>query len=240
MIRVSRSNELQQLTPAGVEAEQRQGALILDIRTAEQFASFHIHGAVQIGLKGPFASWAALLIKPTQKLLLVAEDAASAHEAQSRLVRARLSRVAGYTLADKAHWEQQGIPVSSVSITWWRDVCCRVRALQLIDVRSRAEWLKGHLPGAISLPLLTLNSAASSVDLSKPSLLYCQEGYRATTAASMLLRESTASVGILLGSEEAWQVGQSRPDPLEDPLGAPLEASLPAYLCGSSGCSTAR
>jgi rhodanese-related sulfurtransferase len=213
---VRKSIELQQLTPAQVHAEQRCGTLILDIRTAEQFASFHIRGALQIGLGGPFASWAALLIPPGQKLLLVAEDVTSAHEAQSRLSRVRLFQVAGYALADKAQWEQYPLRLSSFSIRWWRDVCERVEAgepLQLVDVRSRAEWLQGHLPGAISLPLLTISSAASSIDFSKPSLLYCQQGYRAATAASLLMRESIANVGVLMGSEGAWQAGH--PDPIE-------------------------
>jgi rhodanese-related sulfurtransferase len=31
-------------------------------------------------------------------------------------------------------------------------------SLQLVDVRSRTEWLKVHLPGAISVPLLDLDS----------------------------------------------------------------------------------
>ena len=60
--------------------------------------------------------------------------------------------------------------------------------MQLIDVRSRAEWLKGHLPGATSLPLLDLDPKKRVIDPSKPSLIYCHEGYRATTAASILLR----------------------------------------------------
>jgi rhodanese-related sulfurtransferase len=124
--------------------------------------------------------------------------------------------VAGYALADKAQWEQYALRLSSFSIRWWRDVCERVEVgepLQLVDVRSRAEWLQGHLPGAISLPLLTISSAASSIDFSKPSLLYCQQGYRAATAASLLMRESIANVGVLMGSEGAWQAGH--PDPIE-------------------------
>jgi rhodanese-related sulfurtransferase len=234
MIHVLKSSKLQQLTPAEVRAEQRRGALILDIRAAEQFASFHIRGALQIGLAGPFASWAALLIEPTQNLLLAAEDATSAHEAESRLSRVGLFQVVGYTLADKTEWEQYGIQLASFSIGRWRDVCCQLEAgeaLQLVDVRSRAEWLKGHLPGAISLPLLAINSAASSVDFSKPSLLYCEEGYRATTAASMLLRERTADVGLLFRSEGAWPASQLSADP--------LEASVSGCLCDPDDGSTA-
>jgi rhodanese-related sulfurtransferase len=235
MVHVLKSTKLQQLTPAQVQAEQRRGALILDIRAAEQFASFHIRGALQIGLAGPFASWAALLIEPTQNLLLAAEDATSAHEAESRLSRVGLFQVVGYTLADKTEWEQYGIQLANFSIGWWRDVSCQLEAgeaLQLVDVRSRAEWLKGHLPGAISLPLLAINSAASSVDFSKPSLVYCEEGYRATTAASMLLRERIANVGLLFRSEGAWPSSQLSADP--------LEPSVPGCLCGADDGSTAR
>jgi rhodanese-related sulfurtransferase len=84
--------------------------------------------------------------------------------------------------------------------------------LQLIDVRSRAEWLKGHLPGAISLPLQDLNPNTNPLDLSKPSLIYCHEGFRATTAASILLHEGGAAVAILMDGFEGWSA-----------LGLPLE-----------------
>ena len=84
--------------------------------------------------------------------------------------------------------------------------------MQLVDVRSRAEWLKGHLPGAISVPLLELDSRMQTIDMSKPSLVYCHEGYRATTAASILLRESSSNIGILIDGVEGWSA-----------LGLPLE-----------------
>jgi hypothetical protein len=61
-----------------------------------------------------------------------------------------------------------------------------------------AEWLQGHLPGAISIPLLELNAETPSIDLSKPSLVYCREGYRAATAASVLLRRNARDVGIVI------------------------------------------
>jgi rhodanese-related sulfurtransferase len=76
--------------------------------------------------------------------------------------------------------------------------------VQLVDVRSRAEWLKGHLPGAISIPLLDLHSNAHLINPSKRSLVYCHEGYRATTAVSMLLRKSSGNITILVDGVEGW------------------------------------
>jgi rhodanese-related sulfurtransferase len=89
--------------------------------------------------------------------------------------------------------------------------------LQLIDVRSRAEWLKGHLPGAVSMPLLDLDPTKRMIDSSKPSLVYCHEGFRATTAASILLRDNDCEISILVDGIEGWSA-----------LGLPLEVPQPS------------
>jgi rhodanese-related sulfurtransferase len=156
---------------------------------------------------GHFASWAAILIKPTQKVVLVAENVEDVQEAHTRLIRVGLGRVIGYSLADEAQWRKEGIDLASISI----QRCANVRqtlehdpSVQLVDVRSRAEWLKGHLPGAISLPLLDLDPKKRIIDPSKPSLVYCHEGYRATTATSILLRESAGDIRILIDGVEGW------------------------------------
>ena len=156
---------------------------------------------------GNFASWAAFIIDPNQKLLLIAEDAKHAKEAHSRLERVGLARVIGYSLADEDQWRKEGLNLASISVERCEQIHRTLQSdspLQLVDVRSRAEWLKGHLPGAISMPLLDLEPKARSIDPSKRSLVYCHEGYRATTAASILLRESAGDIGILIDGVEGW------------------------------------
>jgi rhodanese-related sulfurtransferase len=174
---------------------------LLDTRPAVQFASFHIRGSIQISLAGNFASWAAIILNPAENLLLIAENSKRAQEAQNRLARVGISRVIGYSLADEKLWREAGLELGSISI----ERCKQIRktvpsdpSFQLVDVRSRAEWLKGHLPGSISMPLLDLDPKKSVVDPSKPTLVYCHEGYRATTAASILLRERAGEIGILI------------------------------------------
>jgi rhodanese-related sulfurtransferase len=214
-VHLSGSSKLQLLTAAQSVKEQEQGALILDTRAAERFAAFHIRGAIQIGLVGSFASWAAILLKPAQKLVLVAESVQCVQEAHTRLKRVGLGRVIGYSLTDEKRWRKEGIDIASIST----ERCANLRrileddpSLQLIDVRSRAEWLKGRLPGAISVSLLDLGSGARSIDPSRPSLVYCYEGYRATTAASILCQKGSGDLGILIDGVEGWSA-----------LGLPLE-----------------
>jgi rhodanese-related sulfurtransferase len=216
---VSGSTDLQQYTAEQIAQEQRRGVLILDTRPAEQFASFHIPGSLQLGLMGPLASWAGILIEPTQELILVAENVSAAEQAADRLARVGLKRVLGFVLADRKYWQSHGLTVAGLPVHGSQDVCRHLREgrpFQLIDVRSSAEWLKGHLPGATSAPLLELHSEAASIDFSRPSLVYCHEGYRASTAASMLLlREQALDIGILIDGIEGWQASGL---PLETPL----------------------
>jgi len=189
---------LRLLTTAEALQEQSEGALLLDTRPAERFARLFIRGAVQIGLQGPFASWAAMLIRPTQPIALLAADLEDAEEARIRLARVGLESVTGYALAQEQRW---------LSIHGTRSLNTVLQnnpTIQLVDVRSRSEWLKGHLPGAISLPLLDLESKGQFIDPSRPSLVYCYEGYRATTAASILLKGGAGDVAILIDGIEGW------------------------------------
>jgi rhodanese-related sulfurtransferase len=201
------SAKLSHLTPRQLVEERERGALILDARPAKKFASLHIRGAIQISLAGRFASWAALLLKPDQKLVIVAENRQDAEEAQTRLSRVGFQTILGYSLADVKQWRKEKIDLSSMPVKVCATVYSRLGhepPFQLIDVRSRAEWLRGHLPGAISLPLLDLDSRLQLIDPAKPGLVYCQEGYRATTAASILRRETSADIGILIDGIEGW------------------------------------
>jgi rhodanese-related sulfurtransferase len=148
---------------------------------------------------------------------LIAEDLQRAQEAYTRLIRVGVRQVIGYSLPNEAEWRREGLELTTISVQRCEQIVRTLESgtpLQLIDVRSRAEWLKGHLPGAISLPLQDLNPNTNPVDLSKPSLIYCHEGFRATTAASILLHEGGAAVAILMDGFEGWSA-----------LGLPLEPS---------------
>jgi hydroxyacylglutathione hydrolase len=219
---------LRRITAARLASELCGGALILDTRSAEQFASLHIRGSIQISLKGNFASWAAILIDRTQKLVLIVEAAEGAKETRTRLARVGLGKVIGYSLADENEWRRtEALDLASIAIERCEEIRRTLQFdpyLQLVDVRSRAEWLQGHLPGAISMPLLDLGANKGIIDPVRPGLLYCYEGFRATTAASILLRDNpTDNIRILVDGIEGWSALGL---PLETPNASSEEPSL--------------
>jgi rhodanese-related sulfurtransferase len=199
--------ELCELAVESVIEEQRRGTLVLDIRHWRHFASFHLPGSLQIGLSGPFACWSAIMIKPEQRLLLVVEGANDAREAQIRLARVGIVGVIGYLLADEVKWRESKLPLEEIAILSTEDLHesrQQNAPFKIVDVRSWAEWLKDHLAGSSCEPLQELDrlSASRLVQDSKPTIIFCREGYRAMIAASLLLRHGLRGISVLPGGIE--------------------------------------
>lgn len=53
---------------------------------------------------------------------------------------------------------------------------------QLVDVRTRREYVTGALAGAINLPLQQVAAAHEVLDPERPVLLYCHSGIRSEQA----------------------------------------------------------
>lgn len=59
----------------------------------------------------------------------------------------------------------------------------------LLDVRTGPEYAEGHVPGAVNLPLQSLQEVADVVPAKDtPLFLYCRSGARSGQATSLLQR----------------------------------------------------
>jgi len=75
----------------------------------------------------------------------------------------------------------------------------------LLDVRSRGEYVQGHIDGSTLVPLDQL--AASLAQLAAtptPIIVICHSGARASTAATALRRAGKADVHVLGGGVSSW------------------------------------
>ena len=75
----------------------------------------------------------------------------------------------------------------------------------LIDVRDPEEYMDGHIPGSINIPLQVLDFEIDNLPVCPYTtiMVYCKTGVRAATAASILNQEGFQNV-YTLGGIENW------------------------------------
>lgn len=74
---------------------------------------------------------------------------------------------------------------------------------QIIDVRTHGEFDAGHLPGAINIPMETLESRLPDLDLAAPTVLVCHSGTRAGIACAQI-GHRFQDVAVLEGGTAGW------------------------------------
>lgn len=183
-----------QLSPDAV-----QGRLVLDVRDATAFGAGHIPGAINIGLRGQYASWAGTLIAHDEPLVIAAATREEAEEAVMRLARVGLENVAGWVLLSSWTGPLETLPQISAS-----ELDARLGDLHVIDVRRRGEYRDAHVPGAVNVPLDELPQRLASIDASKPTAVICAGGYRSSAAASILARHGFSHLVNVAGGTNAW------------------------------------
>lgn len=77
----------------------------------------------------------------------------------------------------------------------------------ILDVRSAEEFAKGHLQNAKHIPLPELSTRLKEIEKSKTStvITVCEQGTRASSAASLLTKAGFEQVFILDGGVSAWK-----------------------------------
>lgn len=75
---------------------------------------------------------------------------------------------------------------------------------KLVDVRSPAEFVSGHIPGAVNMPVNEIGSRFEHLGAKdKPVIVYCASGTRSALARSVLKGKGFAQV-FNLGSMNRW------------------------------------
>jgi len=172
------------------------GAVVVDVRRIEDFATGHIPGALSIELRPVFASWLGWLVEPERLLVfVVGED-----QDRSDLVRQCLSvgyeHIAGELEGGMTEWRAAGRPEATIKI-----VGPDALGDTVVDVRQRSEYVAGHLPEAAHIELGSLPEMLDAVPPG-PVVMMCGHGERAMTAASLLT--ARRDVSVLSGGPDDW------------------------------------
>ncbi len=182
------------------------GAVVLDVRDAQDFAAGHLTGALNVPADGRFAETAGMILEPSDNVVVMAPDD-GAREIAVRLARIGFDNVTGYLpdgetfLATHPELTARGSRLTPRQLT---EALSSPDGPVVIDVRNAAELEAGFIPGSLHLPLAQLRRRINEVPCDRPAVTYCAGGWRSSVAASMLRRRGNADVSDLLGGFAAW------------------------------------
>jgi hydroxyacylglutathione hydrolase len=187
-------------------------AVVIDARPATEFAAGHVPGTINIPLNRSFTTWAGWLTPFDEDFYLIIDDSGSvrgAHnvdEAARDLAMIGLDRFAGYFSATAVREWGRGEQLLTVPQITAAEVATRLarRDLTVIDVRGRAEWEAGHLPGVLNIPVGYLVKRLAEVPRDRPVVVQCQSGARSSIAASVLQAHGIDNVTNLKRGFQEW------------------------------------
>lgn len=80
----------------------------------------------------------------------------------------------------------------------------------IVDVRSRSEYGRGHLPGAVHIPFYAVASTLSQMQFPKDGeiVMYCEHGPRAGLASLLLHLSGYDALYSLEGHMKSWRQNQ--------------------------------
>ena len=187
------------LTVTEFETEMAKGALVLDVRSADDFEKGFVPKAINIGLNGQYAPWVGMLIDGNVPLILVAEDGKEA-EAVLRLARVGYEKVNGYLKGGISAWKNEGKKIETIESVTAEDFVAKIDpSSNILDVRKLGEVESGIVENAQHMCLSRLQTELNSLDKNKHYFVHCAGGYRSMMAASILKQKGFTKITNVLG-----------------------------------------
>jgi len=223
------SAETKQLDLQELESALRSQAAVIDTRPAKRFAEGHVPGTLNIPRNKSFLNWCGALVPEGRDFYLITDvDSEEAVKLiLADLCKIGLDRARGYFGPEvlrewkSRHGELEKVRQLDASQL---EELTRKDDVLVIDVRGPDEWRRGHLPGAIHIPLAALPDRIRELDASIPIVLQCKGGGRSSIATSYLQAHGVADVSNLAGGYEDWV---NSGHPVDRDESAPVERARP-------------
>ena len=166
---------------------EQEKTIVLDTRLAADFAEAHVPESWNISLRGNNAPWVGALVPFDAKILLIV-DPGTESEAVLRLARVGYEQVLGYLDGGMESWLAADQMTEQVRGVASSEVPALLEDLkpQILDVRTRQEFARGHYEQAQNMPLAELPQLIDSLDPQQTYVVHCAGGYRSMVASSLL------------------------------------------------------
>ena len=195
------------LTPLKFNSFKRISAdkevMILDTRTASDFAEGHIQGSLFVGLEGQFAPWVGAVIPDINQKLVLVTPVGKEEETVIRLSRVGYDQVIGYLSGGFQAWSGSNENIASVKRMNVKDLLdLEISSTKIVDVRKPGEYEASHINNAVLLPLDFIKDNINEYP-NTPFILHCAGGYRSMIAASILKRNGIHDITDVIGGFNA-------------------------------------
>ncbi len=176
-------------------------ATVIDLSASNQFAEGHVRRSLNIPT-AMLAGWAGWVVDYLKPVYLIA-DHSQLPEAIRVLRKIGLDDVRGYF--DVSEVRASGLVIEQYENDTPQDLAARIQSgeVELVDVRSDAEWKLGHIAEAEHRFLGRLRDTASKIAAGKTIVTQCQAGGRSAIAAS-ILQAAGREVINMTGGLDAW------------------------------------
>jgi hydroxyacylglutathione hydrolase len=179
---------------------------VVDTRSTDAFARGYLPGSINIPLNKSFVNWAGSVIPYDRDFYLIvdAPEESRLAEARDALQLIGLDRLAGFASAGALdRMTGSGEPLEQMPQMTVQQLNS-ADDLQIVDVRTSAEYGEGHIAGAASLALQSLASTFEQLDPTRPVAVHCAGGTRSSIAASLLAAHGFRNVSNVTGGFGAW------------------------------------
>jgi hydroxyacylglutathione hydrolase len=187
------------------EAIAEKGTVLVDTRSMLAFGGGHIPGALNIGDRPEASAWAGWMLQFDDRLLLVVDKDEHLQKIVTYFWRVGMTNYAGYLVGGMKSWDNAGFDLDDVPQISVHELKEQGDGHQILDVRKPDEWEGGHIPGAQHFFVPALRDNLDKFDRARPIAVYCDSGYRASLAASILKQEGFEKVRNVPGSWQAWK-----------------------------------
>ncbi|QYN40308.1 MBL fold metallo-hydrolase [Pseudonocardia sp. DSM 110487] len=182
--------------PAELAARITAGEWVVDLRSRKAFAYRHLTGTVSLGLDGPMATWLGWMAPVDAPITLLGDSEQQVAAAQRELARIGIDRPTAAATGTPEQWVGDDRRLGTLTTATFTDLGA-ARAGRpphglpapevVLDVRMSNEWHRGHVDGAVHIPLPELPDRLDDVPAGVV-WVHCGSGYRAAAATSLLQR----------------------------------------------------
>ncbi|MFT3881546.1 MAG: rhodanese-like domain-containing protein [Gemmatales bacterium] len=192
-----------QMSVTELQAIDGHTCAVVDARPWNQFKAGHVPGALSLPLLVSFSTDAGSIIDEHESIYLIV-DPLHLDEAVRGLIRVGLDNIQGWFPADELkHYGKKLTITAEVDVRGAQSMIEQSK-LFILDSRRRAEFVEGHLGGAVNISHTRQLSRLAELPKDRHILVSCRTGTRSARVCSLLEKHGYEATN-LAGGFVAWE-----------------------------------